>query len=312
MVTSDSGIPIAVLIPTHGRPTLLERTLDSVLGCRPPDRDVQLIVIENGGRHGAEEIVRRKASWVRPRYHYHEQANKSAALNSVIEELPESLLVFLDDDVRVDPALLLSYAEAAGSAREGRFFGGGLLVDYEEPPPDWLLGYLPRSATGWHPRTYRPLGDLYFFGANWAAFSRDIKRLNGFDPQFGPGGLTGGTGQETAMQQKLIRDGVTARYVHDAVVWHYIPKSRATPAWALRRVFRMGVTAGYDSYGVAAPRTLRGVPFWLIRSTLGLALQWGVSLFSGDPAARFRTRFKLMDNLGRIQGARRRYREANR
>lgn len=55
---SGQPLPMVVLIPTHGRPTLLERTVDSVLACAPPaDRTVRLIVVENGGRLGAEALL---------------------------------------------------------------------------------------------------------------------------------------------------------------------------------------------------------------------------------------------------------------
>lgn len=303
-------LPIIILIPTHNRISLLERTLDSILTCTPPpDRDIRVIVVENGGCHRAENIVRNKLSWITPEYCYFEQGNKSAALNSIIEDIPDSLLIFLDDDVRVDSALLTQYAKAAGTDSEGRFFGGGLLVDLEEPPEEWLRQYLPLSSTGWHPREHAPMGNMYFFGANWAAFSKDIKKAGGFDYEFGPGGKIGGTGQETAMQQKLIKNGVCPHYVHDALVWHYVPKSRCSPEWALNRAYRTAVTSGYKQYGTDSLHSIAGIPFWLARSTVTLVLKSLILAVYGSSQERFRVRFKLYEDLGSIKGRRQRHLE---
>jgi glycosyltransferase involved in cell wall biosynthesis len=207
-------LPMFVLIATHNRNSLLERTIESLNGCILPEhRSVKLIVVENGGRYGAEDVVRRNQSNLDPEYRYFEMGNKSAALNFVISSLPDSIIIFLDDDVRVEPSFLVHYSRAIGSKTGGFFFGGGLLVDYELSPPKWLIDFLPISAQGWHPKEHAPMGDLYFFGANWAAFTHDILMLDGFDLNYGPGGLSGGTGQETAMQKKFIKNNIKYIYI---------------------------------------------------------------------------------------------------
>jgi glycosyltransferase involved in cell wall biosynthesis len=47
-------LPLTVLIPTHGRPTLLKRTLDSLAQCELPDSYHELLVIEIGSGDGAK------------------------------------------------------------------------------------------------------------------------------------------------------------------------------------------------------------------------------------------------------------------
>ena len=53
---------LTVLIPTHGRPTLLRRTLESVAQCKRPVGYEGRLVVENGSRAGGEAIVREVAS----------------------------------------------------------------------------------------------------------------------------------------------------------------------------------------------------------------------------------------------------------
>jgi GT2 family glycosyltransferase len=302
---------MAVLIPTHGRPTLLERTIDSVLACTPPpDREVRLIVVENGGRNGAEEVLRSKGSWIRPEYRYHEQGNKSAALNAVLGEVDDCLLVFFDDDVRVDPMVLCHYAQAAGDSRSGAFFGGGFLIDYEERPPQWMVEYLPPSARGWRPApdAYQGLArGLAFLGFNWAAFSSDLRAVGGFDPRFGPGGTSGGTGQERAMQVALRDAGIPPRYVYDALVWHHVPRDRCSARWALGRAYRNAITVGHEMSIDPAVCRVAGVPRYLIRTAAELALRAAGAWLHAGAEERFKRTNELMVMLGTIKGIRTRW-----
>jgi hypothetical protein len=51
-------------------------------------------------------------------------------------------------------------------------------------------------------------------------------------------------GQETIMQIMLIGDGVTGHYVPRARAWHYVPATRSSASWALKRAFREGYLQG--------------------------------------------------------------------
>lgn len=302
-----STIPIVVVIPTHNRVTLFQRTLDSVLACSPPaGRNVRLIVVENGGRFGVEQRLTQTQSWLTPEYLYVEEGNKSRALNAVMDKLEDELVVFLDDDIRIAPDLLLRYAEAAEDQPSNCFFGGPIAADYVEQPPDWLLDYLPISAKGWEPDDYQPIypGVLWFMGCNWAAYTADIKRAGGFNPEVGPGSKSGATGQETAMQQALVTIEVTPVYVPKARVWHYVPTSRCSPNWALERAFKNGVTIGLNTDGDASNDVLLGVPRWMLRKRLELSVKALKARLVASPEEAFRVRYNLAQFCGRMRGAR--------
>lgn len=267
---------LVVLIATAGRPTLLERTLHSLAACDRPAVYRETVVVENGGRHGVEDLVAAADDGLRARYLHSSEANKSAALNKAIETLGEPLILFTDDDVRCAPGLLAAYANAAADVDAGVFFGGPMGVDYEAAPEPWLVPYLPASGTGWEPEN--PVAaDLEFMGINWAAFAGDIRRAGSFDVERGPGGRSGATGQEMAMQAALRTGGVLPRYVPGARVWHYVPAERCSPSWVQERAYRSGKSMGIDreranpSSGPLPPwlagrmlRTwARSVPAWL-------------------------------------------------
>lgn len=238
------SVPLTVLIPTHGRPQLLERTLDSLSQCTLPESYEELVVIENGSQAGAEERVRELPEPLNARYMHRERGNKSYALNEALDTITDGLVVFFDDDVRVHSETLVAYAEAAGSHEGRAIFGGPTGVDYEKEPPEWLLPYLPGSASGWGQDGFEQEDYQWFLGFNWAAFREDIVSQGGFDLRFGPGSPTGATGQETDLQKRMVGSGLEKQFVPRAKVWHYVPKSKSTPLWVLGRRYRQGHEKG--------------------------------------------------------------------
>lgn len=292
---------LVVIIPTHGRPDLLERTLDSLAqGAFPPSLKC-IRVVENGGKHGAEECVRKFRDKLDLEYLFYPRGNKSAALNHAMQDLGDELVVFFDDDVRIAPETLGAYAECLAQRDERKFFGGPFGCDYDVPPADWLLEFLPVSARGWVSDDGRAFGrDRTFFGCNWAAFATDIKALGGFDARVGPGGEIGATGQETDMQVRLRAAGFQPHYVAGAMVWHYVPESRCSPEWAIGRIHRQSIYSGFNS--PPFPRTLLGVPPWILRRLLRRTGVYLKTCISQDPESRFKARFSLTETLGEIRG----------
>ena len=128
-----------VVIATTGRSKLLHRTLESLSECRKPDGFQRVIIVENGPKGDAEQIVRSFHSQLSTRYMYTPQANKSHALNVALAGLKDCLIFFTDDDVRIHPETLCAYAEAASGYNGGQFYGGPVGVDYEKEEVNLLL-----------------------------------------------------------------------------------------------------------------------------------------------------------------------------
>ena len=281
---------LRVVIPTHGRPSLLGRTLESLAECRLPATYAETIVVENGGAWGAEEIVRAAPAVLQARYVPYAVGNKSAALNHVVEPMTdEDFVFFSDDDVRVAPPLLAAYEAAALRYGKGCFFGGPTEVDYEQHPDPDIVHYLPASARGWrHSGPGIEINSPDFLGFNWAAFASDVKSAGGFDPNRGPGAPTGSTGQESDMQRRLLAHGGRGVFVADATVWHYVPQRRCSPEWVLERSQRAGTERGIERAESGLPRYVRfgGRPIHRLKVVLNTVLSRAHPEFRG----RFRAR----------------------
>jgi len=225
---------MVILIATKGRYELLKRTLTSISMCTLPKSLSTVIVVENGSKRKTESLVLDFSSKLPIRYEYINVANKSIALNYVLKKFPNCLVLFTDDDVRFNPDTLLAYEKASFNTTHGVFFGGRVNVDYEKEPREWLKLYLPDSARGWKHPSDCP---SYFIGFNWAAYADDIRNAGFFNPNLD---VNRYMGVETDMQIRLIQNGISRQYLHHAVVWHYVPKSRCSPIWALKRAYKIG------------------------------------------------------------------------
>ena len=294
---------LKVVIATAGRPSLLHRTLRSLFQCDKPKEYSETIVVENGPPCGAKEVLASFAYPNRPTYVHVERANKSNALNVVLESIDEDcLIVFADDDVRFDTGHLVAYSQTTKTHRDA-YFGGPLGIDYEnDPAPRWLRNYLPTSVRGWNPDELELKTAKCFLGCNWAIYVRDWKRAGGFNPMFGPGGTMGSTGQEGDLQQRLSRMGMNAVYVPEALVWHYVTDDRCSPRWALERGYRHARFEGYRSVDqYFAPM---GIPISLFGSLTIRFLQYTWAGAYINARKRFKRQYKYHWTRGMFDGFR--------
>jgi glycosyltransferase involved in cell wall biosynthesis len=272
---------MTVMIATAGgRADLLRRTLASIAAALRPQGYQKMLVVENGGR-AVEAVVREFRGQLVADYLFFPKANKSAALTAALERIDDDqLLVFTDDDVRVDPHWLIRYEQASTRCGRGYFFGGPLAIDYpDRPPHPWTRPFLPASAAGWEWTGGQAVEEAIFLGANWAAFAGDLRAAGGFDVTRGPGAPNGSTGEESAMQMRLLACGMQGRYLPDAWVWHYVPAERCSLEWALDRAYRHGVSAGLEGteagWKASAPaQWARRVAGWLTPRRRFVARWW--------------------------------------
>lgn len=292
-----------VVIATSQRTQLLERTLSSLAEAEKPSSFRGLVVIENGEDGSSKEIVLRFKDSLGADYRFHPVGNKSAALNVGLQSLPESLVVFTDDDVRFERKALVAYYESAAQHGKGHYFGGPLEVDYEQQPPDWLISHLPASARGWSYFSEGMNGEApLFLGANWAAYTSDLKAVGMFDPSMGPGADTGAVGQETSMQLRLRDAGIRPVYVSDAKVWHYVPAERCCPKWALERAYRHSLSFGMLHQ---APRpSVAGLPLGGLKNLVFRGIGMLPASFSRNSEKRFCAKCQFVSALGYLRGRR--------
>ena len=101
----------SVVIPTLGRPGPLRETLESVLACEPPPDEV--IVVDADPAASAAAAAESVGALVRV---LPSPAGMTLQRNRGLDEASGDVVVFLDDDVEVDPGLFRGLAETYGDA----------------------------------------------------------------------------------------------------------------------------------------------------------------------------------------------------
>lgn len=305
LVENAPELETAVVIATSGRPELLLRTLESVAAVRRPSFLREILVVENGGQPRAREASESFSAELPIRYSFVPEKGKSRALNHALGRTRAELIVFHDDDVRVEEGTLAAYARTAATYGRGHFFGGPLEVDYEEPPAEWLKAYLPSSVTGWKLAGREQYYDSPdFLGANWAAFREDISAAGGFAAHLGPTPEYRALGEERELQSRMLGLGSRGVYVPGAKVWHYVPEERCTVKWALKRRYQQTLTKTLRDAEDDHP-TILGVPRWLWRECAEDVLKvLKVRLRRVSGHRRFVHEMKLAHSWGRAMGHR--------
>ncbi len=304
------SLALHVVIATHGRATLLKRTLESLAQCDRPRELRTVWVVENGSDAGPRQLCERPDAYngLPLRYVHLPEPGKAAALQHIINQIPGGLVIFTDDDVRVNQRFLTSYADAAHSFGEHAVFGGPLLVDLEASPEDWLRPYLPASVTGWTPDDPRDpcRKNAHFLGANYAAFVGRIQAVGGFRQELGTGAQGNPIGEEDDLQDRLARDGCRHAYVADATVWHYVPADRCSTQWVLDRVYRTWLTHGLRERKQHASPLLWGAPRWMWRRRFTLWLRAFLGSLFAEPKRQFKLQAAHRQWAGYMDGVRQR------
>lgn len=301
-VPAQQGEPVAsgsvsacIVIPTYKRPDLLARTLTAVADCAWPATFTGVWVVENGPLCGAERICAGFTSRLPIHYIHVPAPGLSNARNAGVHESTGDIVLFLDDDVRPDPEALSAYAAAFAAYGTSAFYGGPVQPDYEVVPPEWLTPFLPMSAFGFTLGDEdRTIEEATFLGGNHAMPRAVLEQSAGYD-SLSATESGGGIGEEMRLQERLLTQGLRARYVAGALVGHYVPEDRCSPAWVLLRKYRIGYTAG----SLRRAKFGKGVPRWVWRQLVESFVRERTLRLLGRP---LQARFDLQAKLAFARG----------
>ncbi len=257
---------VTVAICTWNRADLLDRTLTSLSQVLVPSGiEWQVVVADNNSTDHTEEILRSHRSRLPLRSLFEGRQGKSHALNAIIDELAGDLVLWTDDDVRLDAGWLAAYVDAAQRWPEASFFGGKIVPHFLGEEPTWLRPAW-RAIGGVFGE--RNLGEEPFalnrkrlpFGANMAA-RVDLQKKYRFDPQLGRVGEGLLAGEETALMQQWLADGYTGMWVPGAVVEHVVTPDRTELEFIQHYYFGVGRSKPPHSHSPG--RFLRGLWYFL-------------------------------------------------
>jgi len=166
---------IAVAIPTYRRGQVLIETLERVMALEPGP--VEILVVDQTEAH-EPGVADRLAGWSGSgeiRWSRRSEPSIPAAMNAALESASAGIVLFLDDDVVPEPALLRAHAEA--HARPRRLVAGRVVQPWDDP----------RAVEAPAPEAQLPaLADWlrWVIGANFSVDREAALAAGGFDESF--------------------------------------------------------------------------------------------------------------------------------
>lgn len=263
---------VTVAICTRNRARALERTLRSLAALAiPPSLRWELLVVDNGSGDETGKILASLSNVLPLRIIVETRIGLSHARNTAIAEAHGDYILWIDDDVLVDPEWLREYDDAFRTWPDAAFFGGPIVPAFEGIPPRWLELALPHVDNAY---AARDLGDAPValtrdtlpFGANFAVRA-DEQRRYPFDPELGRRGTALSAGEEWAVLEAMLADGASGRWVPGARLQHVISAERQTVRYLRGYYVGNGMSLA-RTRSAPGERMLLGRPRWAWREAV--------------------------------------------
>jgi len=218
------------------RPKRLDDLLESLGKLHHIDGlDINLIIADNDDSASAQAIVEKhKQSFPYPIIYIVEPTRGIAVVrNRLFSEayaLGSDFIVTIDDDATADSSWLYELVKAA-QVYDADAVGGPAFLWVDYPLPDYISEML-------HPFQQSSGSPVLAIGTGNALFRvAAVRTIEGpFDLRFN---LTGG--EDTALSASMVRNGFRIVWCESAVVREYLPKSRGTIRYYLKRGFTNGM-----------------------------------------------------------------------
>ena len=248
---------VSVCICTHNRSQSLQQTLNSFTSQIDINSGrVELLVVDNNCTDSTPQVIEAFRKRLPIRKVTETRQGLAYARNRAVVEFQGDVLLFTDDDVRLEPSWLAAYLDAIRLFPDADFFGGRILPDWGYAKPRWIGDeplHLIDGLLVWfdHGAETRLLGTTEPppFGASFAIRRRLFEKIGLFRTDLGTGGMGLGRGEETEFLMRARDSGAQGVYVGEALCFHAYDPKRLT----LAALYRYGIACGRSHYAIAGP-----------------------------------------------------------
>jgi GT2 family glycosyltransferase len=211
---------VSVIVPTYRRPQLLQQCLDGLRDQQAGTPDFEIVVVDDAsGPETAEVLTAAAATTPNLTWRSHEVNRGPATARNLAVSLARSpLLLFIDDDVVADPALIWTHVRLHADLTETAAIVG--FVDWHPglrvtPFMSWLdtsaLQFnFPSMSEGRQDRPWEA-----FYTCNLSIDRASFTSIGGFDEQFPYAAY-----EDADLGLRLARSGVGLHYRPQAHAWH--------------------------------------------------------------------------------------------
>lgn len=236
-----------VIIPTYQRHQLLERSLRAVLAQEPSTPAYEVVVVDDCSGPETAEVVRAVAGGDRRVTYLRHEVNRglSATRNTGVGAARGAVVLFVDNDVVVEPGYVAAHLRAHAEAGDDRV---AVLGNLRFPPEvvgtsnyarylqsRYLGGRSARALRRVHPEDLHP---RFLIGAVCSLRREDLLAVGPYDESIRYYGC-----EDHIFAQALHRSGVRIRFAPDARALHYDSVAMTWHRTKLLETARNGIPA---------------------------------------------------------------------
>ncbi len=253
---------VTIGLITCKRPNGLKRLLDGINQLefqKTQPTSVDVVVVDNDPKGTAIEVIEKLQQEYRwPLFYVVEKRQGIPfARNKVVETVSQDsdFIVFIDDDEVPEP-LWLDELLFVQQQYQADVVSGPVIPYFNEPVEDWIkkgkFFDRERFDTG-HPMKNVATNNVLIHRSVFNEFKQP------FDERFA---LSGGS--DTHFFFRVYNKGYKMVWANDAIVYEWVPSSRANVKWLLRRAYRVGTTLSlcerdiYPSIKTRLTRIIKG------------------------------------------------------
>jgi GT2 family glycosyltransferase len=279
-MTNNNRLNLTVVICTHNRASLLEKTIESINSAEKTAHcAIELLVIPNACSDNTTELLRnymagqQKDSTLLPlRFEEEEVAGKSHALNRAIRLVAEDAICFVDDDHRVDAHFFNTIAQAIENYSDTLMFCGQIIPDWTGSEPEWIHDQGDYKIYPL-PIPHFEMGDLPTSighdtklpgGGNLIVHKKVFDQVGLFETSLGPKGHNLAGSEDSDFVIRAIDAGIVIQYVPDIIQYHYVDLERLKLGYLIRKSFERT-----KSLTIAKMQKKQAMPKYLWRKLLG-------------------------------------------
>ena len=206
---------LSICICTYNRGESLKRTLNSLVSQKGIESDsIEVLVVDNNSTDITPKVLESFRRSLPVRWVTESQQGLAYARNRAAAEFRGDVLLFTDDDVRLERGWLAAYQDAIRRFPNAEYFGGRILPDWGQAKPRWIGDEplpLIDGVLVWfdHGVETRPLlaTEALPFGASFAVKRSLFEKIGLFRVDLG----TGGTGAGAGRGNRVLNAGARCR-----------------------------------------------------------------------------------------------------
>lgn len=234
---------LSILICTHNRAVYLEKLLESLLIQTLSQELFEVIIIDNASEDNTREIANKYNSLFKNyTYHYEDKIGLSYARNTGLKISKGNIISYIDDDGTVNK----KWAEVIYTIFTSKSFipavlGGKIIPDWEIERPSWfpdeMFSYISCLDNGLEPKK---VSYLRIYGGNIAYQKDKVVYYGEFNTKLGRTAKEQLTHEERLLLYNMQENNEILFYHPEMILYHYIPKERATYKYLVDRAFGAG------------------------------------------------------------------------